>query len=33
MMLRQWLTLRTAHGHELGPLDFGTAVALLRALT
>ena len=26
-------TLRTVHGHELGPLDFDTAVALLRALS
>ena len=29
---RPALMLRTAHGHELGPLDFDTAVALLRAL-
>ena len=27
------LTLRTAQGHELGPLDVETAVALLRALS
>lgn len=27
------LKLRTPHGLELGPLDFATAVALLRALT
>lgn len=27
------LTLRTAQGHELGPLDLETAVALLRALS
>lgn len=27
------LTLRTAQGHELGPLDMETAVALLRALS
>lgn len=27
------LTLRTAQGHELGPLDVATAVALLRALS
>ena len=26
------LTLKTAQGHELGPLDVATAVALLRAL-
>ena len=27
------LTLRTAQGHELGPLDVATAVMLLRALS
>ena len=27
------LTLRPAQGHELGPLDVETAVALLRALS
>jgi transposase-like protein len=29
----QPLTLRTAQGHELGPLDADTAVVLLRALS
>jgi transposase-like protein len=27
------LTLRTVQGHELGPLDVDTAIALLRALS